>query len=430
VKVFWSWQSDTPGKVGRHFVRESLEEAIAQLKQAPDIEEPFEREARQALHLDHDRKGVTGSPRLAETIFDKILASEVMIADVTPVGRVPKPPGASKQLKAKKIINPNVAIEVGYALHALPRKENSLLMVLNEHYGSRADIPFDLQPNAGPIMYRLAPDATPDDIKRTKATLAGTLKAALAPFLAKHAPSAGTSLIPDFIETPAKGGAGAWFNAHEILASVGEEEDKIDYRFDVLSGIYLRVIPTARLSAPIRIATLNDRLLRSSTLQPLQSQGSAFFRQVNSYGAIAFEPGRKNFLKSATQLFPNGEIWGFNTHLLTQRDAAGKMLLPSQAIERTFQIQLPHYTGFAANELSIAAPYTLELGITGVRDAHIAMPDQFTWGPIHQPTLSHRVILNSLDGNVLGDVLLAFFEKLYDSTGYSRPAHLYGFPPP
>ena len=83
VKVFWSWQSDTPGKIERHFVREALELAIARLREPPQLEEPTERDAREAIHLDHDRKDVAGSPRLAETIFQKILASTVVVADVT-----------------------------------------------------------------------------------------------------------------------------------------------------------------------------------------------------------------------------------------------------------------------------------------------------------------------------------------------------------
>ena len=40
MKIFWSWQSDTDGKTGRFFVRDALEEAIKQLKQPPDVEEP------------------------------------------------------------------------------------------------------------------------------------------------------------------------------------------------------------------------------------------------------------------------------------------------------------------------------------------------------------------------------------------------------
>jgi hypothetical protein len=65
MKVFWSWQSDTPGKTGRHFVREALEEAIADLKVPPDVQEPTKQPRREDLHLDHDRKGVPGSPDLA-----------------------------------------------------------------------------------------------------------------------------------------------------------------------------------------------------------------------------------------------------------------------------------------------------------------------------------------------------------------------------
>lgn len=56
MKIFWSWQSDTPGKVGRHFVRDALRLAIEALKQAPDVEEPTAAETRESIHLDHDRQ--------------------------------------------------------------------------------------------------------------------------------------------------------------------------------------------------------------------------------------------------------------------------------------------------------------------------------------------------------------------------------------
>lgn len=81
MKVFWSWQSDTPGNIGRHFVRDALKAAIEQLKTDPDIVEPSEREARNALHVDHDRQGVPGSPDLVRTILEKIDASSVVVCD-------------------------------------------------------------------------------------------------------------------------------------------------------------------------------------------------------------------------------------------------------------------------------------------------------------------------------------------------------------
>jgi hypothetical protein len=80
VKIFWSWQSDTPGKTGRHFVRDVLQAVVDDLKQSLEVKE------RAAIHLDHDRKGVRGSPDLARVILEKIEQSVVFVADVTPVG--------------------------------------------------------------------------------------------------------------------------------------------------------------------------------------------------------------------------------------------------------------------------------------------------------------------------------------------------------
>ncbi len=52
MKVFWAWQADLPGKISRHFIREALEEAIEQLKQPRDIEEPDAESRRGDLHLE------------------------------------------------------------------------------------------------------------------------------------------------------------------------------------------------------------------------------------------------------------------------------------------------------------------------------------------------------------------------------------------
>ena len=146
MKVFWSWQSDTPGNIGRHFIRGVLEDALAQLKAGDDLDEP----AREDLHLDHDRKGVPGSPDLAKAILEKVRNSVVFVADVTPVGKTDD---------GKPLINSNVAIELGYALPVVG--DDGLLMVFNEAYGVRESLPFNLRHKAGPITYNLPPDASP-----------------------------------------------------------------------------------------------------------------------------------------------------------------------------------------------------------------------------------------------------------------------------
>src|SRR5271166_5938410 len=149
MKVFWSWQSDTPGKTGRHFVRTVLTDAIKALKEPEDIEEPTERASREALHLDHDRQGVPGSPDLAPTIFAKIAAAAVFIADVTLVGSVDRPEDEKGPGGAKRLVNSNVAIEYGYALRSLG--DIAILMVQNTYYGNREALPFDKSTRPAPF---------------------------------------------------------------------------------------------------------------------------------------------------------------------------------------------------------------------------------------------------------------------------------------
>ena len=136
----WSWQSDTLGKIGRHFVRDVLGEAIGVLRQPDEIEEPSERDRRETLHLDHDRKDVPGSPDLAPTILRKIEQAAVFVADVTLVGEVTTGADAGEEGRPKRLINSNVAIEYGYALGKLT--DEAILMVQNRHFGEREELPF------------------------------------------------------------------------------------------------------------------------------------------------------------------------------------------------------------------------------------------------------------------------------------------------
>ncbi len=164
MKIFWSWQSDTDGKVGRHFVREALEAAIEDLREDLSLSEPV----RGGLHLDHDRKGVSGSPDLVRTILDKIRESSILIADVTPVGETPE---------GKRLINSNVAIELGYAMAHIG--DEAILMVFNSHMGTREDLPFDLRQKAGPIIFKLSAENDSEERRKIKRSLVGTLKVAI-----------------------------------------------------------------------------------------------------------------------------------------------------------------------------------------------------------------------------------------------------------
>ncbi len=124
--IFYSWQSDLPNPTNRGFIKDALQKAIKELNRNPAfVDAPRE--------LDADTAGVPGSPDIADTIFDKISRAEVCVFDVSIIGRAGERPCP----------NPNVLIELGYAVQAL--SWNRVIMVINEAHGRREDLPFDIR---------------------------------------------------------------------------------------------------------------------------------------------------------------------------------------------------------------------------------------------------------------------------------------------
>jgi len=237
VKVFWAWQADIPGKIARHFVREALEEAIEQLRQPRDIEEPPEESRRYDLHLDHDTKGLKGSPEVAHEIFKKIAASSVVVADVTPVGRA-----QSDTSDAKPLMNPNVAIELGYAFGKLGT--DCFLPVLNRTFGDVKSLPFDIAHRRHPIEFNLAANATKEQIAHEKKSLVGQFLNALAPYVGNLETS---KAVPSFLETASTITRAFFFNDGEVLASSNNDPRRTgptNFTMPFRNVLYLRVIPT------------------------------------------------------------------------------------------------------------------------------------------------------------------------------------------
>lgn len=142
--VFYAWQSDTPGKVNKNFIRRALDDAVKQLQRDAEVED--------APRLDHDTKDEPGMPDIPATIRKKIAACAVFVADVTLVAETSAAP-------PKKVPNPNVMLELGYAM-SVPGPE-TLICVMNTAFGGPKDLPFDLQSRRHPIEFKLAsPDAT------------------------------------------------------------------------------------------------------------------------------------------------------------------------------------------------------------------------------------------------------------------------------
>lgn len=336
MKIFWSWQSDTPGKTGRFVVRDALKEAVEELKQAPDIEEPTSSENREALHLDSDIQGVSGSPDLVRTIFDKIDKADVVVADVTLVGKVVEEiDDVSATLGTKKLINSNVAIELGYALRAIG--DRKILLVFNQQYGKHEHLPFDLRHKGGAIVFDLPPDADLKRIREQRKKLKEWFVRALKPILLPL-PS-----VP-FSETKSTFNKAVYFAEGQVLARAGRAgRDEVTYTYEADSLCYLRLMPLRSLDNPLRVNVLKQALHGARPL----SRNFGAVTVHNEFGAIACEPeshppGGSALLLASTQLFQNGEIWSLSSALVVRKPEHGEPtglnypFLPSLVFEQIY----------------------------------------------------------------------------------------------
>jgi hypothetical protein len=159
--VFYSWQTDSPKKCNREFIRMALDRAVAAVAKRPGIVE--------APRVDSGMEGIAGTPEVASIMFEKIGRAAIFVGDITLVGNVPVSAGK------KKIPNSNVTLEMGYAAGVLGW--DRVICVINEHFGGRDELPFDVRNRRFPIKYRCAPDST--DLSQAAEALADNLRIAL-----------------------------------------------------------------------------------------------------------------------------------------------------------------------------------------------------------------------------------------------------------
>lgn len=163
--VFFSWQADTPNRTGRSFLHDVLEEVCHALGADSEVADAF-----RDLAVDSDTQGAAGSPPIVETIFKKIDAASIFIADMTFVAA--RPDGGQSP-------NPNVLIEYGWAQKSLGY--NRIICVMNTAYGSPSGdaLPFDLRHARWPIRYHLAADSSAEEKAKEKKRLAKEIASAL-----------------------------------------------------------------------------------------------------------------------------------------------------------------------------------------------------------------------------------------------------------
>lgn len=91
--------------------------------------------------IESDSRGETGTPELASTIFSKIDQCDIFIADISII---------NYDSDCRKVCNPNVLLELGYASSKLGWEK--ILCIYNLSYGKIEDLPFDIR-HRKPLTY-------------------------------------------------------------------------------------------------------------------------------------------------------------------------------------------------------------------------------------------------------------------------------------
>lgn len=157
-RIFYSWQSDLPNATNRGFIQDAVERAARNVARDDTVDvEPV---------VDRDTQGLTGSPAIDHAIFEKIGNAQAFVADISIINR---------GTEGRKVPNPNVLLELGFAARALGW--DRVVLIFNTATGDpTVDLPFDLRPRRR-TEYRAEPGEADRSI--AKQTLIATLETAI-----------------------------------------------------------------------------------------------------------------------------------------------------------------------------------------------------------------------------------------------------------
>lgn len=120
--IFFSWQSDLPGKEYKNYIWRELEKTCKEL----DTEE-------MKVTPTESTRGNAGAVEIKDTVLSKIANCQIFICDVSIIGKI----------NDKGTSNPNVMFELGYAVSCLGWER--IVLVFNEASGKINDLPFDIR---------------------------------------------------------------------------------------------------------------------------------------------------------------------------------------------------------------------------------------------------------------------------------------------
>jgi len=130
--LFFSWQSDK-NKTNK-VLSEALNKAVNDIK----IYHGY------TINVEESTSNTPGSPQIVQTILDKIDSCDIFLADITPVCDYSKQLGNNQSI-TKQVPNPNVLMELGYAMSAVGM--DYTICAAHQGEWNSNDLPFDINHN-------------------------------------------------------------------------------------------------------------------------------------------------------------------------------------------------------------------------------------------------------------------------------------------
>ena len=421
-RIFFSWQSDTPARGGRNFVERALQDAVKAIGADASVE-PAERPE---ITLESGTIGEPGFPPITETIFKRIDAAAIFVADFTFAGT---------RRDGRPIPNSNVLIEYGRALRP-PLEHLRILPIMNTAFGGPDEhlLPFDLSHLRHPITYYCADDATDQQRRSERNSLSKSLARAIQSILDS---GEFKKSLPKPVE-PQNFGAQEPLEGHGRFRIRGKPIGLNDRR-SLLTGsasdvflqdgpvMWLRVMPRYEIGRRWSVGELRTALSTNSLMPIMQASGDyGRVRGPDGCGMYGIAAGQDNRALDLAYIFVTGEIWSVDAWLLNldaraQRERS--IVLPHE-YEKSIVMALRNYVSFLSH-LEIEPPYRWIAGMEDTVSRTFTIPRQHGGTPIRtdgicvEEHIEVEGVCSSAEDAQRS--IRAFFHKIYDSCGVERP---------
>ncbi len=346
ITVFYAWQDDRPGKYSRRLIHDAAEQACRRISQDPA--EDWQ------VRLDQDTAGRPGMCDIPNEILQKIRACDILLADLTFVGS-----SDAETKHSKRISNPNVLMELGYAVGCKATGESDgfdrVIGVMNVAYGGPEDQMFDIK-RRHPIRFNVPEAATKDTVKQQAEVLSKDIEHALR-----------TILKETVVRVRAESG--------ERRFRAIRDQFEASVRDGSFHGLYKESAAITVILVPDGPASIDHSRLQQLNIRPpgvvvgsREPRGKSVLFVYERGATDGSE--QKQVRCSITEATVEGVIRGADTFLLDSqwyphRPKLGQ-IIPSKSFEQTVVKTVVAYSA-ALKDLGVPLPWRLGVSLLGIR---------------------------------------------------------------